>query len=369
MALTYNELKRNIEHLIHQESFSNEAFTIAAKELFSFQYQHNQAYRTFCRKRHLHPKSIEHFKEIPPVPIQAFKEAALTCSTENEIERVFMTSGTTNPHKRGKNAHRDLDIYDLSSKKYFKETMMPDEHQMKMIVLFPSEKEWPNSSLAHYLQIIKEAFGNTQSEHVVWEGKFDHKRLLCLLQEAETKNEPVFVLGATTYFLSFLERCNASHLSFHLPKGSRIMDTGGMKSSPNRMDISDVKQQLSQLFGLSPEVCGNMYGMTELSSQIYDPLFDAKGKKGWKKTPPWLKTIVVDPETKIEKRKGEPGVIVHYDLANINSVMAIMTEDTGIKGENEHSFYFLGRVEGAEAKGCSLAIEEFLTAYQGDFHS
>jgi hypothetical protein len=60
---------------------------------------------------------------------------------------------------------------------------------------------------------------------------------------------------------------------------------------------------------------------------------------------------------------GTTGVLVHHDLAHFNSVSAILTEDAGI--EVEGGFLLLGRADEADAKGCSMAVEEFLKAVQG----
>jgi hypothetical protein len=43
-------------------------------------------------------------------------------------------------------------------------------------------------------------------------------------------------------------------------------------------------------------------------------------------------------------------------------VSTILTEDAGIEFEN--GFLLLGRAAGEEAKGCSMAVDEFLRATQ-----
>ena len=53
---------------------------------------------------------------------------------------------------------------------------------------------------------------------------------------------------------------------------------------------------------------------------------------------------------------------LHYDLANRNSVVAILTEDIGLEGEA--GFTLLGRAQGSEVRGCSVAIDEMLLATQ-----
>jgi hypothetical protein len=98
--------------------------------------------------------------------------------------------------------------------------------------------------------------------------------------------------------------------------------------------------------------------MTELSSQFYDDGNDVVPSV--KSGPHWIRSRVIDPVTGREMPKGERGILVHCDLANFNSVTTILTEDVGV--EVDGGFLLLGRAEGAQAKGCSLAVEEFLQA-------
>jgi len=69
---------------------------------------------------------------------------------------------------------------------------------------------------------------------------------------------------------------------------------------------------------------------------------------------------VVDPETLREVPPGQAGLLRHCDLANAGSVMAIQTDDIGYATGT--GFEITGRAPGAEARGCALALDEFLTA-------
>jgi len=70
--------------------------------------------------------------------------------------------------------------------------------------------------------------------------------------------------------------------------------------------------------------------------------------------PPWARVQVVSPETGHEVGEGETGLIRVFDLANVYSVMAIQTEDLGIRrGEG---FALAGRAALAEPRGCSLLV-------------
>jgi hypothetical protein len=394
MATDFKELKKQVaQFILKKESADKESIDIEFNELaltlFAYQYEHNNAFRKYCRKRRVSPTTIHYYTEIPAVPIAAFKEAILSCCPIEEAEAIFMTSGTTDPNKRGKNVHCDLEIYDLSMVSHFKSLILPDVEKVRMAILFPTEKELPNSSLAHYLHLAKETFGTGNSEYVVSQEGFDIPALLEMLHQAEQTGEPILVIGATFSFVHFLEYCQGEGIQFQLPSGSRIMDTGGAKGKSREIQPLELRKELSHLFTVAEELCVNMYGMTELSSQFYDlgiyhtfnvsqenvsfgvleefveEIIEGASKEEnqpLKKAPHWVRTHVVDPITMKDKPLGEKGIIIHYDLANVHSVLSIMTEDLGIAEDD--GFQLLGRATGAEAKGCSLVAEQFISSAQ-----
>ena len=113
---------------------------------------------------------------------------------------------------------------------------------------------------------------------------------------------------------------------------------------------------LADALGLAGDSVINEFGMTELLSQRYgygDPAVPLLG-------PPWLRSRALDPVTLEELPQGEVGILCHYDLANLGSVCAVLTEDQGrIVGEG---IDWLGRTAGASPRGCSLATAELLEA-------
>ena len=68
--------------------------------------------------------------------------------------------------------------------------------------------------------------------------------------------------------------------------------------------------------------------------------------------PPWARAQIVSPETGREVAEGETGLIRVFDLANVRSVMAIQTEDFGVRRGG--GFELIGRAALAEPRGCSL---------------
>ena len=104
--------------------------------------------------------------------------------------------------------------------------------------------------------------------------------------------------------------------------------------------------------------------MTEMASQFYDNVlynrFHKSNEPRYKIAPPWVRTIVVDPETLREVPSGKLGILRHFDLANCGSVMAIQTDDVGYTTGD--GFEITGRAPGSEARGCALVLDEILAA-------
>jgi hypothetical protein len=98
--------------------------------------------------------------------------------------------------------------------------------------------------------------------------------------------------------------------------------------------------------------------MCELASQFYEPSLVTGVPSRTKRVPPWVRTRAVDLETLADVASGEPGALVYYDLANTGSVLAVQTSDSGRLCEA--GFEVLGRLPGAEARGCSIAADALL---------
>jgi hypothetical protein len=238
---------------------------------------------------------------------------------------------------------------------------MQGTSQLRMAILFPGEQELPHSSLAHYLAMAVREFGAPGSAWFVGARGMDTEGLRAFLRAAERSGEPCAVLGASYSFVHFVDAMAAAGERFRLPAGSRILDTGGYKSQSRELPLEAFYAGVSDVFGVPRARCINMYGMTELSTQLYD---DGNAVVPSAKTGPhWIRSRLVDPLTGREVPAGERGILVHCDLANFNSVTTLLTEDVGVAAGA--GFLLLGRAEGAQAKGCSLAVQEFLQAARG----
>ncbi|HAU5566545.1 TPA: long-chain fatty acid--CoA ligase [Serratia fonticola] len=345
---------------LQRQDTTDDDFNRMALAVFAYQFEHNLPYRRFAMQRGRTPFTVKNWRAIPAIPITAFKDLTLSCHASDDVEAVFMTSGTTGTVK-GRSYHPTLDVWKCSMTQNFRQRFMAGDERIRMGILFPDNQVLPHSSLAHYLTLAMERFGTAESEVLLDDSGIAMDRLFAALEQAEARDEPYALLGASYSFVHLLDEMQRQGRSFALPAGSRILDTGGFKGQSREIEAEQFYTELSAALGVPRTHCINMYGMTELSSQFYDD--GNVACPSVKSGPHWIRTRVVNPLSGEEVAKGEIGVLVHHDLAHFNSVSALLTEDAGraVAG----GFHLLGRVTGADAKGCSLAMEEFLAAAQG----
>jgi hypothetical protein len=233
---------------------------------------------------------------------------------------------------------------------------------------------------------VMAAFGAPGSAEFVTDAGIDGEGLARALAEATAREQPVCLLGTAFAFVHLLEALAPRR--FPLPAGSRLMDTGGYKGRSRAVPRTELLAAYEATFGIPPDHIVSEYGMTEMSSQFYDVGLQAPGSRlqaptrgpasrlaeryapaftwslepgAWRRLytgPPWVRTVVVDPERLEPLPFGATGLLRHYDVANLDSVMAIQSDDLGIA--HGGGFELLGRAAGAEARGCSLAVEELL---------
>jgi hypothetical protein len=131
------------------------------------------------------------------------------------------------------------------------------------------------------------------------------------------------------------------------------MDTGGLKTQKREVSREEFLGLVQTYLGISQASSINEYGMCEMSSQFY-----ARGASPVLQGPPWVRTLVMDLETGEPVQEGANGALRHFDLANVDSVLAIQTEDLG--EAHGKGFILKGRVPAADLKGCSLDMERYL---------
>jgi hypothetical protein len=324
------------------------------------------AYGAYVRHLGVDLARVKDWREIPPVPASAFKSHDLSAApTETQGAPgavTFETSGTT-ISQPGRVRLSSTKLYEASLLRNFQRHLLPDGAKLRALVLGPSAAEAPTSSLWFMVdRVVREYAGETL--YLVHHGDPRWKAADDAFRMASETGEPLLLLGTTLLFMAYFERLRIKDASFRLPAGSRAMDTGGAKGQIAEFTRAQVEQGFERRLGIPSGSLVNEYGMAEMGSQFYeDGLVAAHERRvpmPGKEIPPWVRTRVLDPETLDERRDGETGILVHYDLANLHVPLAIQTEDIG-RREGDR-LILEGRLLGAEARGCSLAFEEFLKA-------
>ncbi len=349
------------------EPLPDEEFTAFARRVFAYQYERNPAYAAYCRRRGILPEVVEHWSRIPAVPTAAFKEIALVSGDPREVEAVFRTSGTTRGReRRGEHHMLDLSIYHGALLPNFAAHLLPDGAEMPMLSLIPSVEEMVDSSLAHMVDVVMDRLGTDDSRSFATVALgIDYAGLDRALRMYEDEGTPVMILGTSFAFVHWTDHLRERGMSYTLPAGSRIMDTGGFKGRSREVPEVELRSAYGELLGISEDHVVNEYGMTEMGSQFYDNVLRDRHRRGTvrerhKVVPPWVRTVPVDPETLEPVEPGAVGILRHYDLANLGSVFAVQTEDLGRMVEG--GFVVLGRAGGAPPRGCSIAMDLLLQA-------
>jgi len=324
-------------------SFKNKIFQIKsvqefndlALEIFHYQYNNNELYRDFVGLLKTDVHKIEHYTNIPFLPIEFFKTHEVI-SGKAVTEKVFFSSGTG---VTGQSKHyvTDVNLYVDSYNRSF-EFFYGDIKEYLIFALLPSYLEREGSSL---IFMIDDLINKSSIEGGFFLNNFNE--LVNKLNSSVTNGKKVILFGVSFALLDMLEN--------HTIKNQDIivMETGGMKGRRKELIREELHSVLCNSFGV--DVIHSEYGMTELLSQAYSK------RNGLFKTPPWMKVLIRDindPFTIVNR--GKSGGINVIDLANYNSCSFIATQDLG-KLHEDDSFEVLGRFDYSDVRGCNLLID------------
>ena len=314
---------------------SIDEFNDIALEIFNYQYNNCELYRSFVNYIGIKLNDVNHFKKIPFLPIEFFKNRRIYSSFE-PVDKIFRSSGTTSSELS--NHHiADLSVYYKSFRTCF-ELFYGNISNYCVLALLPSYLERQSSSL---IFMVEDMINRSNDEN---SGFYldNFQQLAEKLKELNSKNRKVLLIGVTFALLDLAEK-----YSFKL-SDIIVMETGGMKGRRKEITRNEVHKILCKCFNINS--VHSEYGMTELLSQAY-----SKGE-GIFHTPPWMKILirdVNDPLTLLEcNRTGGINII---DLANYNSCSFIATQDLG-KLHHQGSFEVIGRFDASDIRGCNLLI-------------
>lgn len=311
-------------------------FEALALQVFRFQARYNPLYAQFLDLLHINPSRIQRLEAIPCLPIQLFKQYEIKTG-EWPNEAIFSSSGTTGA-QTSRHSVRSLMDYTHNTLRGFEAFYGPLSDYC-FVALLPAYLEREGSSLVYMAEQFVQWSKYRQSGFYL----YDHAALRKTLAECAAKKIPTVLIG-----VSFALWDLAEEGDLNFPE-LIVMETGGMKGRRRELTRVELHEILTQGLGV-PEVHSE-YGMTELLSQAY-----SKGE-GLFHPSPTLRVWTREPNDPLTATlSGRTGVINVIDLANLDTISFIATEDLG-KVYADGSFEVLGRLDAGDIRGCNLLVE------------
>ncbi len=314
---------------------SKDAFNRMALEIFRFQYKNNPVYRQYVNYLSCDVGKVEHYLQIPFLPIDFFKSHDIVC--EGKIPALTFTSSGTTGMTFSRHPVADLSVYEKSFVKGFELFFGPISNYV-VLALLPSYLEREGSSLIYMAEKLIGTSAFDDSGFYLNE----YRQLRDVLLKLKSEKKKTILLGVTYALLDLAEQFPVDFPELV------VMETGGMKGRRKEMVRQELHAVLTSAFGVKKIY--SEYGMTELLSQAY-----SKGD-GLFATPPWMKVLIRDTNDPFaylpENRTGGVNVI---DLANIYSCSFIETKDLG-KIHPGGDFEILGRFDNSDVRGCNLLV-------------
>jgi hypothetical protein len=337
------------------------------RQVFAHQIRWNPAYARYAARRGAENDRIRRVADIPAVPARAFTRMRMATFPPEHTVRRFRSSGTTG----GPRAVLELDpaqlaLYDAALLPPFVRYLLPDRRDLAWVALLPDPFQAPESSLAAIIGSAALKLNRRVNYCGLAGGGLDVARARTVLAAHKARPMPVLLLATALTLDRLVTELAADHETLALPPGSRVMETGGFKGRRKDVERATLISAITTRLGIPAAAVIGEYGMTEMTSQFYDPSFREAVLTGTSPTarrmvgPPWVRTRVVDPITLADVPAGEEGLLLHLDAAARSSAVALLTEDRGRMLAD--GFELRGRMPGAAPRGCSLALDELVRA-------
>lgn len=341
------------------------SFSELSLEIAAFQREFSAGFARLCKSR----SALACVDDIPGVPCDAFRLARVAVHPESEDRLRFYTSGTTSG-ARGMHAMRVTETYQELALHFGRAALLSSRRERHVVALAPLLDDPPSSSLGHMMAMFMVDFEQRGRGDVRTPDRWlvdDRGVNLAGLERAAARaaehGESLLVLATSFALVALLDALGDQTLP--LPAETVIMQTGGFKGKTREIAPAELRAAVARSLCIGETQIVSEYGMTELTSQLYEATLpgsvlaqERNGRSGVYTEPPWLRVIPVDPTTLEPVANGEVGIARIIDLGNVDSAVAIQTQDRVQRVEG--GITLLGRAAGAPPRGCSLAIEEFL---------
>ena len=346
-------------------------FDELALAIAEFQARHLPGYR-----RRLEAAAPANAAGLPAVPTEVFRAARIAVHPADLDAARFATSGTSGGAP-GVHVFRTTETYRRLALAWAERWLRPAQGERCTVVALASDPGAEcRSSLAFMMGALMDSWDGrplSGSQAAEWVSREPARWLLGAqglqvaaleraLLRASDRREPLLLLATSFALVDLIDTLGEARLL--LPDHSVVMTTGGFKGRTREVEPVRLREQVAERLGVPARRVVGEYGMTELSSQLYERgLVEGGGLEestGLFAAPPWLRVDALDPVSLEPLPDGELGIARLIDLGNVDTAVAVLTED--LVRVEPGGVRLFGRAAGAPARGCSLAVEELLEA-------
>ncbi len=378
MGLTSRVVDPNsaADHLLDLSAFGTPdhqkepALRAAVVEELRFHYEHSPIYRRFCDQRGFNPEDvISRLDQIPALPVQAFKELGfkLGAVTDGEIHVRLESSATTGTPST---VLLDRLTARRQARALGKVMSAVLGGQRRHFWVFDAPPGANVGSLGARTAATRGFLSVASSAEYLLDASPDgslslpFERIEQAAARANAAGLPVCVFGFTyLLYADVVKPLQDLNRSVRLPLGSKVIHIGGWKKLTNLgLSVERFSQSLAAIFGINPNDVVDLYGFTEQIGLVY-PTCAA----GFKHVPAYSEIVIRNALTMEPVPDGTDGVMEFVTpIPHSYPGVAVVTDDRGRVlgrglcecGWHGTRFEVLGRLEGAEPRGCGDVIAD-----------
>ena len=292
------------------------------------------------------------------VPDVAFRTGSMFHFDAAHVVRQFRTSGTSGQARgMAEYSEHGLALMRCSVLANGRRHLFRDLDRPTVLRLVPDTRTAPEAIMAWGMAQLSEAFGDpASSASVVRPGGVDLGDLADRLDVSMAEGRPVVLVGGSFAFVHVCDALKANGRRWSLPFGSRMVDAGGFKGRSRELDVDVLRAEVQSVFGIAPGRCTNIFGMTELASQLHDGVDRKVGPRGERPKPsqPFVRSRLRDPFSFEVVTEGA-GLLEIEDLCVLDRPSVLLTGDWGVGSPD--GVAITGRVVASDSRGCALNFE------------
>ena len=342
-------------------------FNDYALRMFALHYEVNPIFREFCDAKKVKPGDIGSWEDIPMVYNDVFKTHLVASFPLEKSVMACLTGGTTSLTQRGR-IFRDEDgkrLVFAANRMMTGSYVFPDftaGRRCRILILAPSPEMAPSMGMAIGMEQTRQAFGTPDSKFLLGKSGIHISDLLKALRESEASGVPVALIGATSAYVYFFQACHRKKMKFCLPPGSRICDGGGYRGRFGKISRNDYYAMVQEALGIPGSHCVNVLGEAETATNLFDDSLRRKVKglparERTRPVPPWCRVRAMSIDDLSPLPDGEIGLLAHWDLANVPTVLAVITDNLGYTTDNGRGCEMVGRAKIENGKVSPLPDE------------